>query len=77
MRKEGRDEGSGRKQIFTASVILADTVTAYQAKGPFLTESCMFTMKSSVLFADGLFHVLARPDLKYFGWRTESDMLCP
>lgn len=55
MRKEGRNEGSERKQIFMALVVLADTVTAYQAKSPFLAESCMLTMKSSVLFADGLF----------------------
>lgn len=55
MRKEGRNEGSERKQIFMALVVLADTVPAYQAKSSFLAESCMFTMKSSVLFADGLF----------------------
>lgn len=55
MRKEGGGEGSGRKQIFMALVVLADTVAAYQEKSPFLAESCMFTMKSSVLFVDGLF----------------------
>lgn len=77
MRKEGGGEGSGRKQIFMALVVLADTVAAYQEKSPFLTESCMFTMKSSRSLLMGCFHVLARPDLKYFGWRTESDMICP
>lgn len=37
--EEGRrGRGSGRKQIFMALVVLADTVAAYQVKSPFFSR---------------------------------------